>query len=161
VPSSSIEFVEVDPRSPLAEQAASRYFEELAARFEGGFEIAAYAGDPTADPGWSVLAIREDRPVACGTVRPLAAGVGEIKRMWVDPMTRGVGLGRRMLGHLEQVASAYGLHLVRLDTNAALIEAIALYDRSGYRRIPRYNDNPYADVWFEKILDSGAGDLEV
>ena len=99
--------------------------------------------------------------MACGTVRRLADGVGEIKRMWVDPAVRGVGLGRRLLAHLEQLAAAQGLSLIRLDTNAALTEAIALYDRSGYRRIRRYNDNPYADVWFEKILDSAAGDLEV
>ena len=161
MPSPPIAFVEVDPRSPLAEQAASRYFEELAVRFEGGFEIAAYAGAPTADPGRVLLALRDDRPVACGTVRRLAAGVAEIKRMWVDPTTRGVGLGRRLLARLEHLAAEQGLHLVRLDTNAALTEAIALYDRSGYRRIPRYNDNPYADVWFEKILDSAAGDTEV
>ena len=161
MPSPPIEFVEVDPRSPRAEQAASRYFEELAARFEGGFEITAYAGEPSADPGRVVLALRGDRTVACGTVRRLAAGVGEIKRMWVDPAARGVGLGRRMLAHLEHLAAAQGLHLVRLDTNATLTEAIALYDRSGYRRIPRYNDNPYAEVWFEKVLDSAAGDLEV
>jgi ribosomal protein S18 acetylase RimI-like enzyme len=161
VPGPPIEFVEVDPRSPAAEQAARRYFEELAARFEGGFEITAYAAEPTADPGRVVLALRGEEPVACGTVRRLAAGVGEIKRMWVDPATRGVGLGRRMLAHLEHVAAAQGLVLIRLDTNAALVEAISLYDRSGYRRIPRYNDNPYADVWFEKVLDSAAGDLEV
>jgi hypothetical protein len=66
-----------------------------------------------------------------------------------------------MLAHLEHVAATQGLLLIRLDTNAALVGAIALYDRSGYRRIPRYNDNPYADVWFEKALDSAAGDLEV
>lgn len=156
-----IEFVEVDPGSPVAEQAASRYFEELAARFEGGFEITAYAGEPTADRGRVVLALRAGQPVACGTVRRLAAGVGEIKRMWVDPAARGFGLGRRMLAHLEHVAVAQGLVLIRLDTNAALTEAIALYDRSGYRRIPRYNDNPYADVWFEKVIDSAASDLEV
>lgn len=161
MPGPPIEFVDVDPRSPAAERAASRYFEELAARFEGGFEITAYAGEPTADPGRVVLALRDGEPVACGTVRRLAAGVGEIKRMWVDPAARGVGLGRRMLAHLEHVAAAQGLVLIRLDTNAALVEAIALYDRSGYRRIPRYNDNPYADVWFEKVLDSAASDLEV
>ena len=101
MPSPPIEFVEVEPGSPAAEQAVSRYFEELAVRFEGGFEITAYAGEPSADPGRVVLALARGRPVACGTVRRLAAGVGEIKRMWVDPTTRGVGLGRRLLAQLE------------------------------------------------------------
>jgi ribosomal protein S18 acetylase RimI-like enzyme len=41
---------------------------------------------------------------------------------------------------------------VRLDTNGTLAEAQALYRKAGYREIERYNDNPYADFWFEKIL---------
>jgi GNAT superfamily N-acetyltransferase len=156
-----IEFAEVDPGSPAAQRAADRYFDELAARFAGGFEISSYADDPSADPGRVLLALRDGAPVACGTVRRCGAGIGEIKRMWVEPTARGQGLGRRMLTQLEQLAGAQGLVAVRLDTNAALVEAIALYDRSGYRRIPRYNDNPYADAWFEKILDSAPGDRQV
>ncbi len=41
---------------------------------------------------------------------------------------------------------------VRLDTNGTLVEAIAMYERAGYRHIGRYNDNPYAQAWFEKEL---------
>ena len=41
---------------------------------------------------------------------------------------------------------------VRLDTNGTLTEAIAMYERAGYRHIERYNDNPYAQAWFEKEL---------
>jgi ribosomal protein S18 acetylase RimI-like enzyme len=77
--------------------------------------------------------------------------------MWVDPGWRGAGLGSRLLRHLEDEALALGLPVVRLDTNATLEEAIALYERAGYRRIDRYNDNPYAEVWFEKRLVAGQG----
>ncbi len=72
--------------------------------------------------------------------------------MWVSPDARGLGLSRRLLGNLEARAAEHGARLVRLDTNAALTQAVTLYERSGYRRIPPYNDNAYATHWFEKDL---------
>ena len=48
-----------------------------------------------------------------------------------------------------------GHGVVRLDTNGTLVEAIAMYERAGYRPIERYNDNPYAQAFFEKRLTSG------
>ena len=77
----------------------------------------------------------------------------EIKRMWVHEQWRGRGLGSRMLGSLEQHALRLGHGRVILDTNSTLVEAIAMYRRAGYRDIGRYNDNPYALCWFEKLLD--------
>ena len=61
-------------------------------------------------------------------------------------------MGRRTLVYLETVASELGATLVRLDTNAVLTEAVAMYLSSGYVEIDRYNDNPYAQRWFEKPL---------
>jgi ribosomal protein S18 acetylase RimI-like enzyme len=57
-----------------------------------------------------------------------------------------------MLRRLEDDARQCGYDVVRLDTNSVLTEAIAMYERSGYRSIERYNDNPYARRWFEKDL---------
>ncbi len=62
---------------------------------------------------------------------------------------RGLGLGRRMLDELERRA---GPGLIRLDTNGALTEAIAMYRACGYAEIPRYNDEVHAQHWFEKRL---------
>jgi ribosomal protein S18 acetylase RimI-like enzyme len=90
--------------------------------------------------------------VGCGAVRTFAPGIGEIKRMWVSPEARGQGLGRRLLQELEQCARNLNLHTVRLDTNETLDEAIRLYRTAGYREIERFNDNPYAQRWFEKTL---------
>jgi hypothetical protein len=53
---------------------------------------------------------------------------------------------------LEAAARGKGLKTLRLDTNRALIEAHALYRSEGYQEIARFNDNPYADHWFEKQL---------
>ena len=85
-------------------------------------------------------------------MRDLGGATGEIKRMWVRDDARGTGLGTRMLAELEALCTRLGHARVRLDTNGALLEAIALYERAGYRRIARYNDNPYAEAWFEKEL---------
>jgi ribosomal protein S18 acetylase RimI-like enzyme len=94
--------------------------------------------------------------VACGGVQTIGDRLGEVKRMWVHPDWRGAGLGSRLLRRLEDEARALGHRTVRLDTNGTLTEAIAMYDRAGYRRIERYNDNPYAQAWFEKPLSSPA-----
>ena len=72
--------------------------------------------------------------------------------MWVDEDWRGAGLGSRMLRELEALAGRLGHRRVVLDTNGTLTEAIAMYGRAGYRPIERYNDNPYAEAWFEKDL---------
>lgn len=52
----------------------------------------------------------------------------------------------------EQTAAASGYRAVRLDTNPVLVEAIAMYRKNGYADVERYNDNPYAGLWFEKSL---------
>ena len=68
------------------------------------------------------------------------------------PGARGLGLGRRMLRELEDVVAASGARVARLETNYALVEAIALYRSAGYREVPAFNDEPFADRWFEKRL---------
>ena len=90
--------------------------------------------------------------VGCGALKTLARRCGEIKRMWVAPDARGLGVGQRLLDALETHAGDMSLTTLRLDTNRSLTEARALYTRNGYREIAPYNDNPYADHWFEKKL---------
>jgi ribosomal protein S18 acetylase RimI-like enzyme len=94
--------------------------------------------------------------VGCGALRFDAAGIVEIKRVWLAPHARGLGLGGRLLTALEAHARSHGARLARLATNRALTEAIALYRRSGYREVPPFNDEHYADHWFEKPLTPDA-----
>jgi DNA-binding MarR family transcriptional regulator/ribosomal protein S18 acetylase RimI-like enzyme len=152
----TVTFEAVDAHGDEAVAAMRRYFAEIDARFPSGFDPgdALFTGlRPLTPPtGAFVVARDDDRSIACGGVQTLADGVGEIKRMWVDPSWRGLGLGRRMLHRLEDVARGLGHTHVRLDTNSALTEAIAMYERAGYTAIDRYNDNPYAQRWFEKSL---------
>jgi ribosomal protein S18 acetylase RimI-like enzyme len=65
---------------------------------------------------------------------------------------RGIGLGRRLLPELEAHARAAGVEILHLETNESLVEAIALYRRSGFNEVPAFNDEPYAEHWFEKRL---------
>ena len=55
----------------------------------------------------------------------------------------------------EDAARGLGIELLRLDTNSALAEAGQLYRRSGWSEIPRFNDDPYPDLFFEKRLERG------
>ncbi len=153
---SSIELTPADPRSEDARYCLERYYEELAARFPGGFEVGAddapASGEFTPPAGCMIVARLFGDPVGCGALRTLARGVGEIKRMWIAPPVRGLGVGRRLLEALEQAAKECRLGTVRLDSNGALAEALNLYRTAGYREISRYNENPYAQHWFEKSL---------
>ena len=144
-----------DPRSTSARYCLAQYFEELSARFETGFDparsIPADAEEMTPPRGYFVLAGLNDEPVGCGALK-VHPTHGEIKRMWVAGTTRGLGVGRRILGRLEELARERGLPLLRLETNKTLTEAHALYRSSGFREVERFNDEPYAHHWFEKSL---------
>ncbi len=72
--------------------------------------------------------------------------------MWVSSTARGLGVGRRLLIALENLAAARGVRTVRLETNRALTEAIRLYRSSGYTEVQPFNQEPYAHHWFEKVL---------
>ena len=151
-----------DPAGADAQTAMAAYFAELDERFPGGFD----AGDALRDalgafspPNGVFLLAHGHGPAepdafvaGCGGVQLLAPDTAEVKRMWVAPVARGHGLGRRLLEALEQQAAELGARRVLLDTNSTLVEAVAMYERAGYHTIERYNDNPYAEHFFAKAL---------
>jgi ribosomal protein S18 acetylase RimI-like enzyme len=144
--------------SAEARWAMTQYFEELAARFPDGFDSGGALDDAPAqyDPpnGAFVIASAGDEIAGCGALVLLDEHTAEIKRMWVSPASRGLGVGRRLLSHLEGQARLAGRSAVVLDTNASLTEAIAMYESAGYLPTERYNDNPYAQRWFRKTLEA-------
>ena len=137
-----------------ATRCVAAYYSELAARFEGGFDPGSggYAGKATQAGGAFLVARLEGNAIGCGSLKALDASTGEIKRMWVAPDARGMGLARRLLEALEQEARRLGLTRIVLDTNRSLVEAQSLYRKAGYSETAPYNDNSYADFWFEKAL---------
>ena len=78
--------------------------------------------------------------VGCGAFRFVEPGVAEIKRMFVDPAARGAGIGRRVLEALESRARAAGARRLVLETGDRQIEAVALYTRAGFLRIPAFGE---------------------
>lgn len=145
-----------DPASANAQWCLKQYFAELNERFENGFNRAAVL---PAEPeelrppaGVFIIAKLHDQLVGCGAVKLHGRAPAELKRMWVSPAARGLGIGRRLLGQLELHAHDAGARAVRLETNRALREAIQLYRRSGYVEVAPFNQEPHAHHWFEKRL---------
>ena len=99
-----------------------------------------------------MLARLHGRAIGCGAVLFHDDEPAYIKRMWVDDAVRGMGVGRRILEALEQAARDHGAASVTLETNASLTEAIAMYRAFGYTEVEPFNDEVYADHWFEKSL---------
>lgn len=100
---------------------------------------------------------RDDgRPAGCGGVLLVGREYAEVKRMYVRPAFRGRRIGQLMLDHLIQHARQHGLDVIRLETGIHQREAIALYERSGFRRIPPFG--PYrpdpVSLCYEKVVSS-------
>ncbi len=149
---------EIDPTHPSAQYCLREYFAELDRRFDAGFDP---ASSLPADPdemrppqGVFIVATLDGEPVGCGALKFHGSAPTELKRMWVSPRARGLGVGRRLLADLERRAAQYGARTIRLETNRTLTEAIALYRSAGYQEVASFNDEHYADHWFEKHLDA-------
>jgi len=133
-----------------------QYFQELNVRFSGGFDprssISAEPDELKPPHGYFVVARLFAHPVGCGALKLTGGGVGEIKRMWVSPQARGLGVARRVLNELERLARSARLEILRLETNKSLQEAQALYRSNSYVEVEPFNTEPYAHHWFEKRL---------
>lgn len=145
-----------DPTSDDAGFCLTSYFAELGQRFDNGFDINRTLPFDTAElvePNGLLLVARlSGAPIGCAAIKFSGTEPAYIKRMWVSSSARGLGVARRMLTELEQLAAAHGTAVTRLETNRALHEAIALYRSAGYRAVEPFNDEPYAHHWFEKRL---------
>jgi putative acetyltransferase len=97
--------------------------------------------EETAEGRGAFLVARIDgMPVACGAIRRLDDETAEIKRMYVSPEVRGRGMSRRVLSALEAEAVRLNAKRIVLETGTRQHAALALYDRSGYQRIPAYGE---------------------
>jgi GNAT superfamily N-acetyltransferase len=151
--------VQVEPADAASDDARrclAAYYDELERRFPSGFDPGRSLHPDThefAEPtGLFVLARLHGRAIGCGAVLFHERRPAYVKRMWVDDAVRGMGVGSRILAALEQAARDHGAASVTLETNASLTEAIAMYRASGYVEVEPFNDEVYADHWFEKRL---------
>lgn len=156
MPEAILDIQPADPRCPEAAGLIRALSDELARRYDytedgsGNFKpedvLVARAGFVV---GWA-----GGKAVACGAFRPMEPEVAEIKRMFVLPDHRGHGYSKAILADLEKRAGDCGYTTIRLETGNRQPEAIGLYQRAGYRRIPNFGI--YGDVdsslCFEKQL---------
>jgi len=152
----SVQITTLDPEHPDAQYCLAEYVAELNRRSRRGFDPSAGA---TALPhevrppaGEFFVAYLHGEAVGCGAVKHHGDRSAEIKRMWIAPAARGLGLGRRLLERLEACALAGGARVAHIETSAVLIEALSLYQSAGWVEVPAFNDEPFADHWFEKAL---------
>jgi DNA-binding MarR family transcriptional regulator/GNAT superfamily N-acetyltransferase len=150
-----VQIAPADPAGAHARYCMGEYAAELDRRFAHGYAPArAIPVDAAAlrpPRGLLLVATLRSEPVGCGALRFHDDAWSELKRLWVAPAARGLGVGRRLMGELEARAAEHG-DVVRLDTNGALTEAIALYRSSGYVEVAPFNDDIYPDHFFEKRL---------
>jgi GNAT superfamily N-acetyltransferase len=153
---SMVHIATTDPRSADAQWCVQQYVAELNERFDGGWDparsISAHPHELKPPAGVFLVAHLREEPVGCGALRFHPEAPSELKRMWVAPSVRGLGVGRRLLNELEHHARQAGVAVLRLETNRALTEAIELYRRTGYEEVEAFNTEPYAHHWFEKHL---------
>lgn len=145
----------IDPSSKTAQNCINAYYAELQDRLDHGFDpaksVSANPDELTPPAGYFFVVYLNDQAVACAGLK-IKPDFAEIKRMWVNPNARGHGIAKKLIARLEQQVLDCNLNTVRLDTHHSLSEARNLYLKSGYTEIAPYNDNLYANNWYEKIL---------
>ena len=154
----SVQITPVDPEHPDAQQCLAAYVAELNRRSPRGFDPAmgatALPHEVRPPAGEFFVAYLHGEALGCGAVKHHTDDAAEIKRMWIAPSARGLGLGRRLLETLEACARDGGARVAHIETSAVLVEALALYRSTGWREVPAFNEEPFADHWFEKALSS-------
>ncbi len=134
----------------LSAEIAGRYF-DMGDDGSGSFSL----NDALVPRSTFIVACLDGQPVGCGALRPMDFESAEVKRMFVAANARRLGIGRRILVELERLADDFGYRVMRLETGHRQPEAIALYERYGFHRIPpfgKYVDNPVS-ICFEKRVE--------
>ncbi|WP_369185078.1 GNAT family N-acetyltransferase [Streptomyces sp. Y1] len=154
-----------DVNSPEALQLLREYYYDVANRYyllhfarectpeELETGLAASGSEHLVAPSGVFLIGRYDgAPQSCAGLRLSDDGTAELTRVFVRPDVRGTGGGARLMAAVDEAARGLGVRRIVLDTRLDLVEARALYLRSGYREIPAYSGGPYAEVWYGKEL---------
>ena len=115
-----------------------------------------YSVEKLMEQGVAFFVTRRDVVLAgCGGIELFGTEYGEIKRMYVRPEFRGLGLAQLMLNHLAAYAQERNVHLLRLETGIYQKEAIALYERMGFQRISRFG--PYKEDPLSRFYEKHIG----
>jgi len=101
-----------------------------------------------------IVCFIDDNPVGCVSIRFYEDDVYELKRMFIKPKYRGLGISKKMLQMIESKAKEKGCKRIILETGSLLVRAVQLYKKSGYQVIANYGEyvNMPESVCMEKIL---------
>ncbi len=151
-----ITIAQEDPRSPEAQELLSGFVTEVMQRYASPPADVGYF-DPqlVSVPRSTFLVARVDgRAVGCGALVPMDDDIVEIKRMFVPSPERKRGYATQILNELQRLARDFNYDAIRLETGVKQPEAIALFGRAGFYRIPNFK--PFEDdasaVCFEKKI---------
>jgi ribosomal protein S18 acetylase RimI-like enzyme len=122
-------------------------FQEYALALGIDLEYQGFAGELAALPapyvsphGALFIAYVDGEAAGCVALRPLGNGAGEMKRLYVRPHYRKVGLGQHLVDTIVDAARHSGFHTLHLDTLSGMTSAQALYRKLGFVETPPYND---------------------
>ncbi|MFI5605990.1 GNAT family N-acetyltransferase [Amycolatopsis sp. NPDC051903] len=146
-----------DARAILREyltDIAGRYWGRPATESEIDEALAEQQSDDLVAPTGAFLIARlpDGTMTGCAGTRVVRPGLNELTRVYVRPAHRGRGGGAKLVAAAEDAARTLGAEVMRLDTRTDLVEARALYARTGYAEVERFNDDKYAEHWFAKNL---------
>ncbi|WP_407358985.1 GNAT family N-acetyltransferase [Microbacterium sp. LTA6] len=151
----------VDPHSEDGARVLVQYYTDIVGRYWGRAATpaeteSAMLDEPSdhlrGDGGFLVLVRDGADAVGCGGVRIVEQHVGELTRIYLDPVVRGRGAGRALLSELEAISIRRGIRTLRLTVRQDLVEAHGLYRRSGYEPVEAFSTSPYADHFLAKEL---------
>jgi putative acetyltransferase len=141
-------------RSLFTEYAGSLGIDLSFQGFDG--ELEGLPGKYSPPDGTLLIAERDGEPCGCIALRRIDARACEMKRLYVRPVCRGLGIGRELVSKLLEEARTKGYSSMRLDTLPSMRSAIAMYRSFGFREIAPYIYNPVEGALFmEKILRPG------
>jgi ribosomal protein S18 acetylase RimI-like enzyme len=143
-------------RSLFLEYADSLGFDLTFQDFDA--ELAALPGKYAAPEGALIVARGDGTVCACVALRKIDAECCEMKRLYVQPSRRGLGIGRQLVERIIDAARERGYRRMRLDTLETMKSAVALYRSFGFRDIPPYIFNPMPNaLYMEKDLEGPGG----
>lgn len=154
-PSDHVEIRSADPNDADAQLCLQSYLAELDVLNMPGYvaeDNTVHVDHMRPPTGRLMLAYAGGEPVGCGAITLDAPDIATVKRMWVAPKARGLGIGRLVLLELEACARDLGVQRLRLETRDELHAAVQLYRRFGYREVAPFTDVPWIHRWFEKSM---------
>ena len=141
----SVRIEALDPTDPRSQSAITQFLNEMVERVGADVLEIDVAHEAREDSGknFFIVALDEkDNVVGCASLRQFEPQVGQIRRMWVNQVLRGHGIGRRLLSALEGAGAVAGFEFIRLEVYEALSEAVLLFETSGYMQVDPWEESP-------------------